>query len=168
MEISRFSYQLLFALILIGFVSGCGKESLHVDALDGKGFDIQFEDRTVSIRIGDRLDSVISKLGQPDYRDETSLDYWNMGLAFSAGFIFDPQRVGKISNLSVSGTSNTDYAISAITDKGIELGDTRSDVRSAYGSPDSGGTRDEYDSEGIWFTYTDDGIIHHIQVAWPR
>jgi len=165
---NQLPFALLLTLLTAGTLSGCGKESLHVNAHDGQGFDILFEDRTVSIRIGDRLDSVISKLGEPDYRDETSLNYWNMGLQFSAGFILNPQRAGKISNLSVCGTCDTDYAISGISDKGIELGDTRDDVRAAYGSPDESGTRDEYDAEGIWFTYSDNGRIHHIQVAWPR
>ena len=71
--------------------------------------------------------------------------------------------------MNVCGTCDlNDYKVTAITDRGIAMGDHRDRVHEIYGEPgESSSNTDFYREQGLRFGYTDDGIIHHIYVIWP-
>lgn len=154
------------------FVAACetGKE-LVVEAHDGVSFVIRFDGHTYSIKIGDSLGKVEGFFGPADYSDETNRDYFDLGLDFNAGYVFNLERSGRISSMSICGTCDSaDYEIRASTDKGVGIGDSRSRVHEIYGAPDkddSSFDRDTYRAYGLRFDYADDGRIHHIYVIWP-
>jgi hypothetical protein len=159
----------LIPLVLSACLATRGK--IEAAAHDGRSMAISLDGHSVEIRIGDPLSTARAAFGPADVEGDWYLEWFDLALGVDAGYLLDPAWEGRISHISISrGFGLAHYDVSAVTDRGINLGDTRAQVHAVYGEPDDGSpTDDHYQRVGLRFQYGDeDGRVFHLTVTRPR